>query len=183
MTGEPRPRSEAPTTPWLAAVEVDLGRPAARAIGGARGRRLLDVVAARDERFRGPMLVSHPGCSLDLLAFASVHPVDDVRIGRSADNDLAIDDLGVSRRHARVRLEPDGTVVVIDRGSLNGTWLDGERLPAHEPVPITRALAIVRFGPAARLALMDETTFQDYVKSIPPKLAARAAAATQRKAS
>lgn len=180
MSDEGRPRSALPTTAWLDG--VDLGRPTAPSVSGRRGRRLLDLVAARERPFRGPVLVSHPGCEVELLAFAVVHAADDVTIGRAAENDLSIDDLGVSRRHARVRREPDGGVVVLDRASLNGTWLDGERLPAHEPVPVTRGLAIVRFGPAARLALMDEPAFEDYLRAIPARLAARAAAKTTRRA-
>jgi transcriptional regulator with AAA-type ATPase domain len=47
-----------------------------------------------------------------------------VQIGRAADSDLVLHDLAVSERHAR--LEPaDGSVLVRDLGSRNGTFVDG----------------------------------------------------------
>ncbi|MFG2111772.1 FHA domain-containing protein [Streptomyces sp. NPDC048718] len=52
-------------------------------------------------------------------------PARTVRIGRAPDNDLVIDDLTVSRRHAELIAEPDGTYRIHDLGSHNGTFLDG----------------------------------------------------------
>lgn len=48
---------------------------------------------------------------------------DPVVIGRGAEADLQIDDPGVSRRHAMVRLRPSPSVT--DLGSTNGTAVDG----------------------------------------------------------
>ena len=48
-----------------------------------------------------------------------------VRIGRAADNDLALNDFLVSRHHAEIRRQPDGTYVVVDAQSRNGTFLNG----------------------------------------------------------
>ena len=50
------------------------------------------------------------------------------RIGRSASADVAFDDGGVSRRHAVVMSRTDGCVEVLDDGSLNGTFVNGERV-------------------------------------------------------
>jgi hypothetical protein len=50
-------------------------------------------------------------------------------IGRSTDADVVLDDAGVSRRHAEVHLV-DGRARVIDLGSTNGTYVDGERVHA-----------------------------------------------------
>ncbi|MFI6035915.1 FHA domain-containing protein [Streptomyces sp. NPDC051315] len=52
-------------------------------------------------------------------------PARSVRIGRAADNDLVIDDLVVSRRHAELRALPDGGYEIADLGSHNGTYLNG----------------------------------------------------------
>jgi len=52
-------------------------------------------------------------------------------IGRGEDCDLRIEDPGVSRRHAEVRvLDVDGEpeITVVDLGSTNGTRLDGQRV-------------------------------------------------------
>jgi pSer/pThr/pTyr-binding forkhead associated (FHA) protein len=48
------------------------------------------------------------------------------RIGRSSTADVAFDDGGVSRRHAVVIARTDGTAEVLDDGSLNGTFVNGE---------------------------------------------------------
>ncbi|MFF9213210.1 MULTISPECIES: FHA domain-containing protein [unclassified Streptomyces] len=52
-------------------------------------------------------------------------PTRTVRIGRASDNDLVLDDLVVSRRHAELRHLPDGTYEIADLGSHNGTFLNG----------------------------------------------------------
>jgi pSer/pThr/pTyr-binding forkhead associated (FHA) protein len=57
-----------------------------------------------------------------------------VRIGRSPDNDLVVDNLAVSNDHARVYFE-SGRLVVEDRGSLNGTFVNDlrvERATLHD---------------------------------------------------
>ncbi|MEU1370968.1 FtsK/SpoIIIE domain-containing protein [Streptomyces sp. NPDC005803] len=48
-----------------------------------------------------------------------------IRIGRSADADVPLDDPDVSRLHCAVTVSPDGRVSVADLGSTNGTSLDG----------------------------------------------------------
>lgn len=53
------------------------------------------------------------------------HPVTSV--GRHPDSRVFLDDITVSRRHAEVRRTPDGYTVV-DVGSLNGTYLNRERV-------------------------------------------------------
>ena len=50
------------------------------------------------------------------------------RIGRSASADVAFDDGGATRRHAVVMTRTDGCVEVLDDGSLNGTFVNGERV-------------------------------------------------------
>jgi pSer/pThr/pTyr-binding forkhead associated (FHA) protein len=49
------------------------------------------------------------------------------RIGRGADSDLRLDDPGVSRNHAEIRLQ-GGDVVIVDAGSTNGVLIDNERV-------------------------------------------------------
>ncbi|MEV7617945.1 FHA domain-containing protein [Streptomyces sp. NPDC089799] len=50
-----------------------------------------------------------------------------VRIGRAPDNDLVLEDLVISRRHAEFRALADGTYEIADLGSHNGTYLNGSR--------------------------------------------------------
>jgi Protein of unknown function (DUF3662)/FHA domain len=48
-------------------------------------------------------------------------------VGRSGDVDIPLDDAGVSRRHAEIHVA-DGRARVVDLGSTNGTFVDGERV-------------------------------------------------------
>ncbi len=52
---------------------------------------------------------------------------DRVRIGRHPDSDIFLDDVTVSRRHAEILSDATGYQVV-DVGSLNGTYVNGERI-------------------------------------------------------
>jgi ABC-type multidrug transport system ATPase subunit/pSer/pThr/pTyr-binding forkhead associated (FHA) protein len=51
-----------------------------------------------------------------------------VRIGRSSDNDIVVDDITVSRHHAELHLDPRSGVEVVDAGSHNGTFVGGRRV-------------------------------------------------------
>ncbi len=57
----------------------------------------------------------------------AVIPKQSIAIGKLADNDLALTDPTVSRRHALVEERPDG-YVIRDLDSTNGTFLDGVRV-------------------------------------------------------
>jgi pSer/pThr/pTyr-binding forkhead associated (FHA) protein len=48
-------------------------------------------------------------------------------IGRHPDSDVFLDDVTVSRRHAEVR-NVDRSHQLVDVGSLNGTYVNGERI-------------------------------------------------------
>ncbi|MYS88355.1 MULTISPECIES: FHA domain-containing protein [Streptomyces] len=67
----------------------------------------------------------------------------EIRIGRSADADVPLDDPDVSRLHCAVTVSADGRVSVADLDSTNGTTLDGTRVGG-------RAL---RFAPGALLRI------------------------------
>src|ERR1700689_96742 len=47
-----------------------------------------------------------------------------VTFGRGDDNDIVLTDSSASRNHAEVRKEAGG-YVIYDRGSSNGTWVNG----------------------------------------------------------
>ena len=57
-------------------------------------------------------------------------------IGRKEDNELVLHDAGVSRRHAGLRLESDGSAWLTDLGSTNGTYHNGLRLRPKEPARV-----------------------------------------------
>ncbi|GAA4614443.1 FHA domain-containing protein [Saccharopolyspora hordei] len=54
-----------------------------------------------------------------------------VTIGRDRDCDIVVDDMTVSRVHAELHLR-DGNYVVVDGGSLNGTYLNRQPVDVAE---------------------------------------------------
>ncbi len=50
-----------------------------------------------------------------------------ISIGRTQDNDIVLDNRGVSRKHAQIEFNPNGTVI-IDNESLNGTFVNNRRV-------------------------------------------------------
>ena len=57
-------------------------------------------------------------------------PVRVLRIGRGPDNDLVVPDLSVSRNHAELRNAGGGRYEIVDLGSHNGTFVNGEPVSA-----------------------------------------------------
>jgi hypothetical protein len=56
-------------------------------------------------------------------------PATTIRIGRQSDNDIALTrNLEVSRHHAELRRDPDGSFEIIDLGSHGGTYVNGKRI-------------------------------------------------------
>lgn len=50
-----------------------------------------------------------------------------VTIGRTKDNDIVLENRGVSRKHAQIEFN-DGSAIVIDNESLNGTFVNNRRV-------------------------------------------------------
>jgi len=55
-------------------------------------------------------------------------------LGRSADNDVVVEDLYVSRRHCAVLVHHDRTCELHDTASKNGTFLNGTRIGGPTPL-------------------------------------------------
>jgi hypothetical protein len=53
-------------------------------------------------------------------------------VGRVSDNDLALNDGSVSKIHAALTMNPQGTLLVADTGSTNGTYINGRRIAYGE---------------------------------------------------
>jgi diguanylate cyclase (GGDEF)-like protein len=97
---------------------VPLAEPAAPTIQPASSLLYLIVI-------RGGI----PGTMLRLAQEAS-------SLGRSADNTFQIHDHTVSRRHAVVWVDAEGSAWITDVGSSNGTFVDGKRLAPHTPIKV-----------------------------------------------
>ncbi|MGW5861815.1 FHA domain-containing protein [Streptomyces sp. NPDC055239] len=79
-----------------------------------------------------------------------------IRVGRSGDADVPLDDPDVSRLHCAVTLAPDGQVTVTDLGSTNGTTVDGREI-TDQPVRLSPG-SLLRLGESAlRLTTGDGT--------------------------
>ena len=55
-----------------------------------------------------------------------------VSIGRAPRNDVVLDDPSVSRRHARLTVLADGTTLLTDLGSQNGTFVNDQQIHNHQ---------------------------------------------------
>lgn len=54
-----------------------------------------------------------------------------IRIGRGHDNDVVLQDISVSRYHCQLMQYEDGSVVICDCGSSNGTFVNGRRIKGN----------------------------------------------------
>ena len=81
--------------------------------------------SALSESLHMPSVDRRPSARMPLL-------VEKMRIGRTPDNELVIEDLSVSRRHAELRMSPTGRYQIIDMGSHNGTFVNGTRVNQAE---------------------------------------------------
>ena len=88
----------------------------------------------------GSLKVSTPdGVSRDI-------PIDlpNLVVGRADGNGIVIDDLSISRRHARIVIE-SGRLMIEDLGSAAGTFVGGHRIDPHTTNLVEQDDAI-RFG-------------------------------------
>ena len=81
--------------------------------------------SARPESQFRPSVDRRPSARMPLLVQA-------LHIGRAPDNGLVIDDLSVSRWHAKLRKSHSGRYQIIDLGSHNGTFVNGARVDQAE---------------------------------------------------
>ncbi len=55
-----------------------------------------------------------------------------LNVGRASDNELTLNDASVSKIHAALLMTAEGTLLVADTGSTNGTYLNGRRIAYGE---------------------------------------------------
>ena len=76
---------------------------------------------------------------------------DSVSVGRKLSNDCVINDLSVSREHARIALE-DETYVLYDLGSTLGTFVNNKRVEKTE----LHSGDIILFGQFPVMFILDD---------------------------
>lgn len=166
---------------------VTVPRPPITAISGWSGRPIkMTQILGHESVSRGlkfPVLVSRPGCPVAEVETSSVYPIATMAprraspdplageigrltIGRGSDCDIVIDEVSVSRRHAALIRHPGDRWSLMDLGSLNGTYLDGEALAPFSAIPIAGDTATLRVGVKARFAFFLEPVFREYLDSV-----------------
>lgn len=69
-----------------------------------------------------------------------------ISIGRSQDNDVVLDNSQISRHHCELIQYDDGKVAICDNNSMNGTFVNGERISGKRFLQMSDS---VRIGPIA----------------------------------
>lgn len=146
--------------------------------------RLVEILrSASTPVVAGPVLVSEAGSPLEEALPAIVYPLASMTtlpapggqrledellrfcVGRTSANDIVVDDLSVSKRHASIVRHQNERWSVVDDGSTNGTFLDGRQLPRGAAANLG-VLATLRFGPRARFVFMRPAVFSEYLASL-----------------
>lgn len=89
---------------------------------------------------------------------------DVISIGRGIENDMVIDDVHISAHHARL-FRREGRVFIEDLGSTNGTFVNGQRITA--PQPLTPGVTI-QFGTTTTVRYIPESARVDRTVSASP---------------
>jgi hypothetical protein len=72
-----------------------------------------------------------------------------ISLGRARNCDLVVRHASVSKLHARFRTE-EGSLLLVDAGSQNGTFVDGKRVLPNESAPIVPSTELLFGSVAAR---------------------------------
>ena len=104
----------------------------------------------------------HTG-GLTTLVFQVRSPVHIASLGRAPNNDVVIPDSSISRTHAVIKTRDDGTFLMLDAGSSNGTLVNGKNVlvRGHGAPTELKAGDSVRLG-AIDFTFVDSDRLQDY---------------------
>jgi pSer/pThr/pTyr-binding forkhead associated (FHA) protein len=105
----------------------------------------LDNLKASDLMPDAEMVVKKRSGELSVAFVANGKPINRefvieeggrLSVGRTKGNDIAIDDQSISKAHASILLNKEGSLIVADTGSTNGTFVRGERIVYGKAIPI-----------------------------------------------
>jgi Mg-chelatase subunit ChlD len=89
------------------------------------------------------------------------------RIGRSKDNELRLNDTSLSRRHAEIHRNTNGTFDIIDMNSMNGVYINNEKIgkaELHEGDVLEIGDVFLRFTQHASDYSLEESTVMQKTK-------------------
>ena len=99
-----------------------------------------------------------------------INHADRITIGRSPENDIVVYNKMASRRHAYLDISrSDGTCILVDTGSTNGTFLNDRKIATNEKYPLTDADEI-SIGPETKVVYFSSNAFHTFLSELkPPK--------------
>ena len=92
---------------------------------------LFPAEAAQEESVNAPSSSTKRWFLLNEEHFLNLQP-GITKLGRGETNDIQVDSLKVSRLHAEISLSDD-KLEIVDLGTTNGTYVNGQRLLPHQP--------------------------------------------------
>ncbi len=96
----------------------------------------------------------------------SVTDVDKVTISRSPNSDIVLYNRLVSRNHAYLQLgSPDKDCYLVDTGSTNGTFLNGNRISPHAKYELSN-LDEISFGPETKVIYFSSGAFHSFLSKL-----------------
>jgi ABC transport system ATP-binding/permease protein len=132
-----------------------VGRPDAEGEDTGRGR----TIAARLPLEEALGAAAPAAAPSGVGRLSAVHSVfRRVTIGRAPENDVVVDDMLVSRRHAELHGDPVEGYELVDLGSHNGTFVNGERIRGKAHLEQLDVVAVGR----AQFRLVGDT-LEEYV--------------------
>ncbi|MCC7538671.1 MAG: ATP-binding cassette domain-containing protein [Deltaproteobacteria bacterium] len=85
-------------------------------------------------------------------------------VGRSPEVDIVMPYPQLSSRHASIATTPDGSLLITDLGSLNGTYVQGQRIPRGVGIRV-QAGERVFFGPYPTVVNIENGKITAYIES------------------
>ncbi len=93
--------------------------------------------------------VEREGITLGEYHIGSMKPGQTVVFGRLPSCDVHLEHLSISRQHAQLQVQRDGTVTLTDLASGHGTNVDGVWIRANTPKVIKKG-SVIKFGASTR---------------------------------
>lgn len=100
---------------------------------------------AISEKYSGELRLSFVAGGKPVVRDISLEEGKRLSVGRTKENDVAIDDQSISKAHASLLLNKEGKLIVADTGSTNGTFVRGERIVYGKAVEIVQGDSLL-FG-------------------------------------